>query len=103
MTDGAVNFLLDKLTSILLQKASLLGDAHNEIKEIKDELESMRSFLKDAERRMERSELVEPWVSQVREVAYEVEDIIDEFMHHKDREKHKSGFKGITNEIVHFP
>uniref|UniRef100_A0A2N9E741 Rx N-terminal domain-containing protein n=1 Tax=Fagus sylvatica TaxID=28930 RepID=A0A2N9E741_FAGSY len=103
MADGAVNFLLDKLTSILLQKASLLGDAHNEIKEIKDELESMRSFLKDAERRIERSELVETWVSQVREVAYEVEDIIDEFMHHKDREKHKSGFKGITNEIVHFP
>ena len=44
MADGAVNFLLDKLKSILLQKASLLGDAHNEIKEIKDELESMRSF-----------------------------------------------------------
>ena len=63
----------------------------------------MRSFLKDAERRMERSESVETWVRQVREVAHEAEDIIDEFMHHKDKEKHKSGFKGITKEIVHFP
>ena len=52
MADGAVNFLIDKLT----QEASLLGDAYNEIKEIKLELESMRSFLKDAERRMERSQ-----------------------------------------------
>ena len=63
----------------------------------------MRSFLKDAERRIEKSELVETWVRQVREVSYEAEDIIDEFMHHKDMEKHKSGFKGITKEIVHFP
>ena len=63
----------------------------------------MRSFLKDAERRMERSESVETWVRQVREVAYEADDTIDEFMHHKDKEKHKSGFKCITKEIVHFP
>ncbi|XP_030956041.1 disease resistance protein RPM1-like [Quercus lobata] len=103
MADVAVINLLDKLTSILLQEASLPGDAHDEIEEIKLELESMRSFLKDAERRMERSESVENWVRQVREVAYEAEDIIDEFMHHKDKEKHKSGFKGITKEIVHFP
>ena len=56
MAYGAVIILLDKLTSILLQEASLLGDAHDEIEEIKLELESMRSFLKDAERRMERSQ-----------------------------------------------
>jgi disease resistance protein RPM1 len=56
MADGAVNFLLDKLTTILLQQASLLGDAHDGIDEIKLELETMRSFLRDAERRMERSE-----------------------------------------------
>ena len=24
-------------------------------------------------------------------------------MHHNDKEKHKSGFKGIAKEIVHFP
>ena len=56
MAYGAVIILLDKLTSILLQEASLLGDAYDEIEEIKLELESMRSFLKDAERRMERSQ-----------------------------------------------
>lgn len=102
MADGAVNFLLDKLTTILQQKVSLLGDARDEIEEIKLELESMRSFLRDAERRMERSESVGTWVKQVREVAYEVEDIIDEFIHLKERNKHKSGFKGIAEDIVNF-
>ncbi|KAJ6941100.1 hypothetical protein NC651_007019 [Populus alba x Populus x berolinensis] len=103
MADGAVSFLLDKLTTILLQKASLLGDARDKIEEIKLELESMKSFLRDAERRKEKSDSVETWVRQVREVAYEVEDIIDEFMHHKCKEPLKNGFKGIVEGVVKFP
>jgi disease resistance protein RPM1 len=103
MADGAVSFLLDKLTTILLQKASLLGDARDKIEEIKLELESMKSFLRDAERRKEKSDSVETWVRQVREVAYEVEDIIDEFMHHKYKKPLKNGFKGIVEGVVKFP
>ncbi|KAG8640447.1 hypothetical protein MANES_13G061300v8 [Manihot esculenta] len=103
MADGAVNFLLDKLTTVLMQKASLLGDASDEIEEIKLELESMRSFLRDAERRKERSESVETWVSQVREVAYEAEDIIDEFIHLKNRKRIKNGFKVVLQDVVNFP
>ncbi|XP_059661264.1 disease resistance protein RPM1-like [Cornus florida] len=93
MADGAVNFVLDKLTTLLLQKASLLGDAYGEFEEIKLELESMRSFLKDAERRKERSESVQAWVRQVREVANQVEDTVDEFMHYKDTQRDKKGLK----------
>ncbi|KAJ9169922.1 hypothetical protein P3X46_018065 [Hevea brasiliensis] len=103
MADGAVNFLLDKLTNVLMQKASLLGDARDEVEKIKLELESMRSFLRDAERRKERSESVETWVRQVREVAYEAEDIIDEFMHYKSREQFKNGFKVVVQDVVNFP
>lgn len=103
MADGAVNFLLDKITTILLQKASLLGDARDRIEQIQLELESMRSFLKDAERRKEMSESVETWVRQVREVAFEAEDIIDEFMHYKYNEGLNNGFTGIFQDVVNFP
>ncbi|KDP29947.1 hypothetical protein JCGZ_18516 [Jatropha curcas] len=103
MADGAVNFLLDKLTTILQQKASLLRDVHEKIEEIKHELESMRSFLRDAERRKERSASVEAWVKQVREVAYEAEDIIDEFLHHIHKERLNNRFKGAVQDLVNFP
>ncbi|KAJ8748202.1 hypothetical protein K2173_000610 [Erythroxylum novogranatense] len=103
MADGAVNFLLDKLTTILLQKASLLGDVCDEIEKIKLELESMRSFIRDAERRKVESKSAATWMKQVRDVAYEVEDIVDEFMHHRDREMRKSDFKGIVQDVVNFP
>lgn len=103
MADGAVQFLLDKLTTILYQQASLLGDAQNEIVEIKLELESMKSFLGDAERRKHRSELVETWVRQVREVANEVEDVIDEFMHYKDTRRDRKGFKHFVQDVIDSP
>lgn len=103
MADGAVNFLLEKLTIILMQRASLLGEGHGEIDEIRLELESMRSFLRDAERRKERSELVEAWVRQVREVAYEIEDIVDEFLYHKERNGNGAVLKKFVQDIVNLP
>ncbi|KAJ4837724.1 hypothetical protein Tsubulata_044361 [Turnera subulata] len=103
MADGAVNFLLDKLTTILLQSASLLGDARDEVEDIKLELESMKSFVRDAERRKEMSDSVETWVRQVREVAYEVEDIIDEYMHYRYKDRLNHGLKGIFQDVVRFP
>ncbi|WCJ37360.1 Disease resistance protein RPM1 [Euphorbia peplus] len=102
MADAAVNFLLDKLTAILLEKASLLGDARDKIEDIKLELESMRSFLSDAERRKDLSESVETWVRQVREVAYEVEDLIDEFIHHSYKQRLNNGFKGAVQDVINF-
>ncbi|CAI9090026.1 OLC1v1024709C1 [Oldenlandia corymbosa var. corymbosa] len=102
MADGAVNYLLDKLTTILLQNASFLGDAQNEIEKIKLELESMKSFLREAELRREKSESVETWVRQVREVAIQVENILDEIIHYSDSSTNGAGGgKGVLKDFVH--
>ncbi|KAJ6958813.1 disease resistance protein [Populus alba x Populus x berolinensis] len=39
----------------------------------------MQSFLRDADRRQDEEESVKNWVSEIRETAYDVEDIIEEF------------------------
>ncbi|KAL3510069.1 hypothetical protein ACH5RR_029470 [Cinchona calisaya] len=44
----------------------------------------MKSFLKDAKKWKERNESVETWVRHVREVAIQVENIVDEFIHYND-------------------
>lgn len=103
MADGAINFLLDKLTNVLLQQAALLGDARDEIEEVKLELEFMRSFIRDAERRKERSELVETWVRQVREVSNQVEDIIDEFVHCRDMQNRGNGIRSFFKNAINLP
>ncbi|KAJ4972277.1 hypothetical protein NE237_005376 [Protea cynaroides] len=80
MAEGAVGFLLQKVDTLLLKERKLLSGIRSEVEDIKDELESIRAFLKDADSREEDDLGVKTWVKQVREVAYDTEDAIDEFV-----------------------
>ena len=51
MAEGVVAPLIDKLISLLSGEATLLQNIHEEVADIKDELESIQSFLKDADAR----------------------------------------------------
>eukprot|EP00268_Persea_americana_P060792 TRINITY_DN761_c0_g1_i5.p1 TRINITY_DN761_c0_g1~~TRINITY_DN761_c0_g1_i5.p1 ORF type:complete len:928 (-),score=152.29 TRINITY_DN761_c0_g1_i5:554-3337(-) len=83
MAESAVNFLLQTLVSLVRQEASLLQGFHRNINDIQHELQTMRSFLKDADRRKrsDDGDGVRTWVDQVREATYKVEDIIDRYMY----------------------
>nr|GMC78996.1 disease resistance protein RPM1-like [Ipomoea batatas] len=63
----------------------------------------MRSFIRDAERRKERSELVETWVRQVREVSNQVENIIDEFVHFREMQRHGNGIRSFVKNTINLP
>ncbi|GKD21576.1 disease resistance protein RPM1-like protein [Tanacetum coccineum] len=103
MADGAVNFLLEKLTTLLMQEASLLGDSKSDVEEIKLELEIMRSCIRDAERKKLKSEVVETWVRQVREVAQNVEDMLDEYVYYKDFEEDRKGLTNMVQDLIKVP
>ncbi|KAF8390372.1 hypothetical protein HHK36_024898 [Tetracentron sinense] len=75
-----VKFLLDKLGSLLSEEVQLLGGVRKGVEEIQDELESMKSFLQDADTRSESDQGVKTWVKQVRDVAYDTEDVFAEFL-----------------------
>ncbi|KAL6657652.1 hypothetical protein ACP70R_005432 [Stipagrostis hirtigluma subsp. patula] len=80
--EGAIHTLLGKLGAVLVQEAQLLGGVQGELQYLKDELESMTAFLQDLAERNEHRKQVKIWMKQVREIAYDVEDCIDEFKHH---------------------
>ncbi|ERM96739.1 disease resistance protein RPM1 [Amborella trichopoda] len=80
MADAAVTFFLEKLDSLITQEARLLSGVHKDIVWLRDELSTMRAFLEDAGRRKTKEPLIRIWVEQVRDVVYDVEDILDEFV-----------------------
>ncbi|KAF3773970.1 Disease resistance protein [Nymphaea thermarum] len=80
MAEIAVKFLLERLGTFLVKEAELLGGIRQEIEEIREELESIQAFLKDADGKRDRKEGIKTWVNQVRRVAYDIEDAIDEFL-----------------------
>ncbi|XP_051215060.1 disease resistance protein Pik-2 isoform X2 [Lolium perenne] len=99
---GAINILLCKLGMMLIQEAQLLGGIRGELQYMKDELESMTAFLQDLAEGENHRKQVKIWMKQVREVAYDVEDCIDEFMHHLGSSRNGSGLAELLHRCIHF-
>jgi len=66
----------------LAQSSALVGGVRGQLQYLKDELKSMMAFLQDLSEKDEHRRQIKIWMKQVREVAYDVEDCIDEFKHH---------------------
>ncbi|KAA8519217.1 hypothetical protein F0562_013473 [Nyssa sinensis] len=98
MAESAVTFLLKQLTPFLYEEVKLLGGIREEFENIRDELERMRAFLRVADAMEDRDPELQVWVKQVRDVAYDTEDVLDEFMlrlaHHP-----ADGFYGCLRKI----
>ncbi|KAJ7975274.1 Disease resistance protein [Quillaja saponaria] len=101
MAEIAVSSLVDKLIGLLVEEVKLLKDVQKKVADIKEELESIQSFLKDADLRAEKEDLncsMKTWVKQVREVAYEIEDVIDQYMLHVAQGQYHHGFMSFVNK-----
>ena len=85
MAESAVKLLIQNLIPLLAQEVTLLEGIHDKVADINGELESIQSFLKDADARAEMGDMsavAKTWVKQVREKSYNVEDVIDEYIFH---------------------
>ncbi|XP_058089100.1 disease resistance protein RPM1-like [Magnolia sinica] len=102
MAESVVKFLLENLSALLKEEASLLKGVRKEVKEIETELNRMRALLRDADRRKDSNEETKTWVGEVRDTAHDVEDIIDEFLHRMDRPR-RGGFQGFLVDTIYIP
>nr|CAB3484220.1 unnamed protein product [Digitaria exilis] len=76
--------LVEKLNSILMPKYELMAGARADVIFLRAELESMHAFLERLSMVRDPDAQVKAWAKEVRELAYDAEDAIDEFMHHID-------------------
>ncbi|KAK0578960.1 hypothetical protein LWI29_019053 [Acer saccharum] len=79
MVDAVVSFAVDRLRDFLIKEANFLGGVEKEVKRLKEELGSMQNLLKDAEEKQYGDSDIHKWVSNIRELAYDIEDILDVF------------------------
>ncbi|KAK8561104.1 hypothetical protein V6N12_048179 [Hibiscus sabdariffa] len=98
--------VISKVVSVLENEASLLADVGAEIDEVKLELQTIRAFLEDADRRSGAalmSETDKQWVASVRDIAYQVEDVVDEFMYHFNKQQQWRGKPSRSFfKLIHF-
>ncbi|XP_037423677.1 disease resistance protein RPM1-like [Triticum dicoccoides] len=73
---------ISKAASAAADEMSLLMGVRKDIWFIKDELETMQAFLEAAEAMKEKDMLLKVWAKQVRDLSYNIEDCLGEFMVH---------------------
>lgn len=99
MAESAVALLLKELSTFLLQQSTNLGSGlEKDVQFIKDELGSMKAFLRDAEAKEDDVSELQEWLRQVREVACDTEDVLDGFVI-KFARHHAEGVLGRIKQI----
>lgn len=74
-----MSFLLDQLSTWISQERQLLGSLGESGEFIAEEMGRLRAFLRVADEKQEVNPQLKEWVNQVRNLAYDAEDVMDEF------------------------
>ncbi|XP_030441291.2 disease resistance protein RPM1-like [Syzygium oleosum] len=98
MAESTVTYLLGKLKNFLEDGVQVLGGAKEEVNSVKRQLEYIVAFLRVADSLEESDEEVKVWVKQLREIAYDTEDALDEFKLLLAHD-HGIGFAGLLSKM----
>ncbi|XVE80813.1 hypothetical protein DITRI_Ditri15bG0010600 [Diplodiscus trichospermus] len=76
---AVVEVLLAKVVSLAAEQISLALGFKEEMRILHDSLTVMQALLQDADKRQEEDRAVKLWLEKLRDVAYDVDDVLDEF------------------------
>ncbi|KAJ4807113.1 Disease resistance family protein [Rhynchospora pubera] len=99
MAEAAVHYVLGKIAETAYKEALFLYGVGDEVEWAKRELEWVSAFVKDADAKQNKGALVKKWVEEVKEVAYMIEDALDEFFVKMGGARSK----GVLKRVSHGP
>ncbi|KAL3755491.1 hypothetical protein ACJRO7_002529 [Eucalyptus globulus] len=71
--------LLQKLASSAVEEIQLVWGVKDDLEQLKSTLEMIQEVLVDAEQKQTKEEAVRLWLSKLKDLCYDVEDVLDEF------------------------
>ncbi|XP_043693309.1 disease resistance protein RPP13-like [Telopea speciosissima] len=92
----AILLLVQKLGLLLIDEANYVSQVKPEVESLHKELRLMTAYLKDADAIYHKSEPAKEWVRQLRDLAFEAEDIIAVFVYEEAQKRQGSVVGKIT-------
>ncbi|KAL2928363.1 hypothetical protein RDABS01_001059, partial [Bienertia sinuspersici] len=77
MASSSIGSVAIYLGNLLLEEAQYLAAVEEKVKELQSELEWMQCFLLDMDKNQCKDALLRKWVFEIKDLAYEVEDLIE--------------------------
>jgi Leucine-rich repeat (LRR) protein len=74
---ATISHIINQLASLELLKFARRGKIHSDIKKLEANLHMIHAVLDDAEEKQMGSHAVKLWLDQIRELAYDMEDLLD--------------------------
>ncbi|KAK9138633.1 hypothetical protein Sjap_009227 [Stephania japonica] len=99
---SGVRDILNKLIATALDKISLVWGVKGEVEKLKKVLMRIQAVLEDAEKQQVEKESVRLWLMELKEVAYDAEDVLDgvayETLRHQSESKVRN-FLSLSNPL----
>ncbi|KAG6524399.1 hypothetical protein ZIOFF_014308 [Zingiber officinale] len=100
LVEFSLQSMVGKLEKMLEEEAVLLAGVEDDARCIVEELRSITSFLMAMSKRRNLDDQLQNWVREVRELAYDAEDSIDEFdCRLRSTPYNERGFKDFFNNL----
>ncbi|XP_059656714.1 disease resistance protein RPM1-like [Cornus florida] len=96
MSGDAVYFLMNKLEIWLEAEWNLPAKINMGVQSLRGELKTIGALLEDADTKREHNHLVSVWLQQVRDGAYDIEDVLDIFTFHMAQQYISHGLQPLT-------
>ncbi|XP_031248300.1 putative disease resistance protein RGA3 [Pistacia vera] len=83
MAEALVEIVLEQFASIIRQQAeegiSLIAGAEREVEKLQSNFLSIQALLADAENRQVKENAVRVWLAKLKDVSYDIDDVLDEW------------------------
>ncbi|XP_058112035.1 disease resistance protein RPP8-like [Magnolia sinica] len=100
--ESIVQFAVQKLNDFVTQEADLLLGVDEQIISLRTKLEWMRAFLEDVDRIGRDNKRFKIWVTQIRDVAYDAEDVIDSYIFNIEQKRREDTSAGFMRCLTSF-
>ncbi|OMO60362.1 Disease resistance protein [Corchorus capsularis] len=79
MAESVVSNVATRLGDLVRKEAIFLWEVEEQVNRLRRELSWMKSFLRDADSRQAEDERLRQWVAEIRDIAYDAEDVIETY------------------------
>ncbi|XVF83850.1 hypothetical protein PTKIN_Ptkin16aG0526400 [Pterospermum kingtungense] len=97
MADGIVSLAIERISDLLIHEAVFLSGVREEVELLQAELKRMKCFLEDASHWQEQDKRFLNRVAEIRDLAYDAEDVIDSFIL---KVAHQEGSQGFIKRFT---
>ncbi|XP_010275818.1 PREDICTED: putative disease resistance RPP13-like protein 1 isoform X2 [Nelumbo nucifera] len=98
LVSSSLDLIIQKLASPIFKELQSRCDLDEDINKLKNSLKKIQTAVDDAEQKQNDDNLVKIWLEELRQLIYDAEDIVDEYMTEAGRSDLKAKIKAETQQ-----